>query len=190
MNWYKKSQQQSELQQNELEDMTTVYRGDTSNDFALHEYNLNKSINENKELGGIFAEGPGIYFTTNKETASRYGEHVSEVNIPLTKFITPDSPPFSYEKIKSIVQSFSQETQEIASSNWDENFEAGLIKTINSIVGNDNAVDQLMTIWADVLSHQNPEEFVRIMTMHGIDGVVADQENEQHYIVYNKQLLK
>ena len=67
---------------------------------------------------------------------------------------------------------------------------------INSILDNENVIEQLMGIWANVFYHQNPNKFMELMTKNGIDGIAVPQksiwydEGTVHYIIYNKGILK
>jgi len=167
-----------------------VFRGDSVK-IDPSQFDLNRAMGENiKDLGGIFAEGPGVYFTTNKKTAQGFGKNVSERNIPTEKFIDQKTAPLDRTKIEKIIDSFDAETVELAASNWAEDFEHGKQLLIDTIMEEETAFDQLIGIWAEISYHQNPETFVDIMVKNGIDGTIVDKTGEQYLIVYNKSLLE
>lgn len=181
MNWYKKA--------------LTVYRGD-SNPIELSEFNPEYGTKISlKDLGSSMTEGPGIYFTTNKKNAENYGDNITQREIsPNAKILSKESPKFTPEQIIKILNTIDPSKIELAASNWDENVNKGKRMLWNSIIEQDNAIDQLMEIWAEVYAHQHPSEFMKIMTLNGIDGIVVDKScslygEVKHYIIYNQQIL-
>lgn len=177
MNWYKKAQ--------------TIYRGDPIQlDISKFdpEYGRKKLT---KDLGATMSEGPGIYFTDQLKNAQFYGEHVTQKSIsPNAKILSANHPKFTSQQINKIVKSIDPQLFQQAALNWDENFNRGRQLLLNSIMMEENPVNQLMAIWAEIFSHQNPQEFMRVMTGNNIDGIVVDkQENIKHYIIYNPKVL-
>ena len=176
MNWYKTSQQ--------------IYRGDP-NPITMQEYNPEYGIkNLGKQLGSSLAEGPGIYFTTKEDEAKGYGENVSKFNLNNANILTSQSKKFSYRQIDKIVSEVDKETLEGAALNWNENYNIGKKLLIESITANENPIEQLMGIWADVFYHQHPSQFMELMTRNGIDGIAITQRESTHYVIYNRNLLK
>jgi len=186
MNWYKKAK----------EDQMSLFRGDENpidiNDFD-HDYAVNTL---GKELSSSKAHGPGIYFTVSEENAGFYGSNITRKTLQNANILTESSPKLNYRQIDKILQGMDRERIEIAVSNWHENYNIGRRMLIQNILDDNNAIEQLMLIWADVFSHQNPNEFVRLMVDNGIDGIsvvipnAADpNNNDTHYIIYNKNVL-
>jgi len=176
LNWYKKAQE--------------IYRGDP-NLINIQDFDPEYGVKElGKELGSSASEGPGIYFTSNEENARTYGKNITKMIINNANILTPLNKPFSKNQIKKILNNVSKETMEIAASNWDENFYRGKEMLVNSIMNEENAINQIMSIWADVYYHQNPLEFMILMTNNGIDGITIPKEHVTHYVIYNRDILK
>jgi hypothetical protein len=167
----------------------TVYRGDTSK-IDLKDYDVGKGIKDGKDLGGAFAEGPGIYFTTKETTAKGYGPNISQVSIPDTaNIITDESPLISRSSISKMMKDVDKDTLDVALSNWSENkAEANKLLT-DAIMNAENPKEQLINIWADVFYHQQPDKFMELMKQHGIDGIKVAKEGQDHYVIYNRDLL-
>lgn len=167
----------------------TVYRGDTSK-IDLKDYDVEKGIKDGKELGGAFAEGPGIYFTTKESNAKGYGSNISQINIPKTaNIITDESPLMSRASITKMLKDVDGETLDIAYSNWAENKTEAKKLLIDALMNAENPKEQLINIWADVFYHQQPNEFMSLMKKHGIDGIKVAKEGQDHYVIYNRDLL-
>lgn len=177
MNWYKKAQE--------------IYRGDTS-PLDIENYDPEYGVkNLGKELGSSAAFGPGIYFVTAKDIAEMYGTSITKKFLDdNANIITKQKTPFNYQQIDRMLKSVNKEKMEIAISNWDEEYSNGKRLLIQSIVNEDNPLDQLMNIWSEVFAHQNANDFIRLMLNSGIDGISINKDNATYYIIYNKDMLK
>ena len=176
MNWYKKSQ--------------VIFRGD-SNQIDLQNYDPAYGVKElGKELGSAMSYGPGIYFTGQEDIAQMYGQNITKKNLKNANILTEQSPKFNHKQIDKMLQNIDKTTLEIAISNWDENYHVGKKILIQNITNADNPIEQLMNIWANVFSHQNPNAFIELMIKNGIDGFfIQKNENETYYVIYNKAVL-
>ena len=167
-----------------------VYRGDSS-PISINDFNPEFAIKElGKELGSAAAWGPGIYFVTQKDIAQMYGQYITQKSLNNTNILTKQSPKFNYQQINSILQNVNQDMLNIAVSNWDENYNKGKQALIQSILNNDNPLDQLMAIWADVFTHQNANNFIELMIKNNIDGISINKDDATYYVIYNKNILK
>ncbi len=168
----------------------TIYRGDES-PIPIENFDPEYGVREQgKQLGTSMGEGPGIYFTDSKDNAENYGEHISSYTINnVANFISASSPKLNYRQIEKILNSIPQDIVNIASSNWDKNLQKGRRILIKTILDGDNAIDQLMGIWAEVLNRQNPKMFMGIMKDFGIDGIKIDRGNYTNYAIYNPNVL-
>ncbi len=173
---------------------TDVYRGDTAQ-YDINDYNPahgTKSLG--KDLASSMAYGPGIYFVSHKDIAEMYGPHITKKSLQSPNLISPSSKPFNKKQIQNILKSAPKETLIIASSNWDENYQKGLNLLIDSITNSGNPINQILSIWADVFSHQNPNAFIQLMVDNKIDGITIDKTDSSnqiatYYVIYNKQIL-
>ena len=176
MNWYKKAQE--------------IYRGDP-NPISLQDFDPEYGVKQlGKDLGSSLRGGPGIYFTDNKEDAETYGKFVTKKTINNANLITPTTKPFNTKQIENILNNIDKEKMIIATSNWDEDYNTGKQMLINSIINEENAINQLMAIWANIYHHQNSPEFMKLMTNNGIDGIIIPKGNTLHYVIYNRDILK
>jgi hypothetical protein len=167
-----------------------LFRGDPK-PIELNNYNPEYGVKElNKQLGSSLAEGPGIYFTTDQQEAKQYGENITTKSLKKANIITKQNKLFNYQQINKILQKIDKEKLEMAALNWDENFHTGKSMLIKSILNTDNPIDQLMNIWSDVFYHQNPKEFMEVMTNNGIDGIAIQKNDAIHYIIYNTNILE
>jgi len=166
-----------------------LYRGDAT-PFSLADYDPNKGLSMGKELGSSMAEGPGIYFTTDEGQALSYGKNVTRAAIRNgANILVPGGKKLSLSAIKRLLSSVDKEILLTAMSNWDENQYTAKLKLIDAINQADDAVGQIINIWADVFYHQNPKEFLRIMVSNGIDGVQIPKDGLSHYVIYNSAIL-
>jgi len=176
MNWYKKAQQ--------------IYRGDP-NPLNIDDFNPEYAIKElDKDLGSSAAWGPGIYFVTQKDIAQMYGSNITEKTLNNSNILTMQNPLFNYQQINKMLLGVDKETMEIAISNWDENYNKGKQMLMESILNEDNPLDQLMNIWAEVFIRQNPNTFIELMIKNRIDGISVTKDDATYYVIYNKGVLK
>jgi len=176
MNWYKKAQE--------------VYRGD-SVPLNIEDFNPEYALKElGKSLGSSAAWGPGIYFVTQEDITQMYGSNITKKSLNNANILTMQSPLFNYQQINKIILGIDNETMEIAISNWDENYNKGKQMLMESILNEDNPLDQLMNIWAEIFSRQNPNTFIELMIKNGIDGISVTKDDATYYVIYNKSVLK
>lgn len=167
-----------------------IFRGDPT-PIDLKKFDVESGLKSGKEVGSTMAEGPGIYFTTSRKNAESYGKNVLEAKIEkCTNIITDESKKLKPEKIKSILNTIDKETLEIALSNFDENPHTAKKILIDEINKNESPKEQLISIWADVFFHQNPQKFIKSVAKNGIDGIKVKKEGFDHYIIYNKNAIK
>jgi hypothetical protein len=174
-----------------INESVTVFRGDSSK-INVHDFDPSYGVSKlGKDLGSSAAFGPGIYFTTAKDVALMYGRHLTTVTIAdTTKIKTRTSPKLSHNQILKILDSIDAFTLKVAVSNWDEDFNKGKDALVQNIMSEDDVVEQLMSIWADVFSHQNHAKFMKIMVKIGIDGLSLQKEDVTYYVIYNKGIIK
>ena len=177
MNWYKKAQQ--------------LYRGDTESIDISDFDSEHGTKNLRKELGSSLAQGPGIYFSTQENDAALYGEHITKKQLSGANILTKNSPLFTYAQIDRMLRQIDKDRVSMAISNWDENYSVGKKMLMDSIVGADNPIDQIMGIWTEVFNHQDPNSFMNLMKNNGIDGISIVMTPEvTHYIIYNRDVLQ
>ncbi|OGF48632.1 MAG: hypothetical protein A2231_01545 [Candidatus Firestonebacteria bacterium RIFOXYA2_FULL_40_8] len=171
-------------------EIKTVFRGDKL-PVSMKHYDVSAGIKAGKELGGAFAEGPGIYFTTDLKNAKTYGQNITQRDIDIGNFVSKKTPILSKSKIESILGNIDEETMATALSNFDENPNNARKMLVDAIMNADNAHDQLINIWADVFYHQQPEKYMQAVAQTGIKGFEVPKEGgAAHYVVFDKDVLK
>ena len=167
-----------------------IFRGDSS-PISLENYDVEYARKElGKDLGSSSAWGPGIYFTGQEDIARMYGENITKKVLNNAKVLTKQSPLFNHNQIEKILQGVDETTMQTAISNWNEDYDIGKKELINSIVNSNNPLEQLMNIWADIFSHQQPNDFMELMVKNGIDGIfIQKEEDETYYVLYNRNVL-
>lgn len=142
------------------------------------------------DLGSVFAEGPGYYFSSDKEDANRYGDIVLKVKGKEGARILTKNDKLTQREVSRILDSIDQEILEGAASNWSQSLTEGRQALIREIMSGDSALDQLMSVWADIYYWQNPDQFLDVMQKNGIDGIRVDKPGGiQHTVMYNKEAL-
>ena len=165
-----------------------IYRGD-SQPINIDDYDLEYARKQGKELGSSSAYGPGIYFVTAKDIAEMYGNNITKKQLNNANILTTNSPKINKKQINEILNSIDPSTLETAISNWDEDFNIGKQMLMNSIMSENNPIDQLMSIWADVFNHQQPYGFINTMIQNKIDGISLTKDDATYYVIYNKDVL-
>lgn len=185
MNWYRL-----------YKDAQQLFRGDPK-PLKLEDYDPEHGINEmGKELGGSMSYGPGMYFTNKENYARYYGQNVTQRNLTNAKIIDEKSPKLTYQQIVKILRQVEKQRLETAISNWSENFNEGFQMLAKAITDNNDPINQLMSIWADVFYHQNAKEFIDLMVKNGIDGISWQVNKDDpkyrdaiNYVIYNRNIL-
>lgn len=169
----------------------TIYRGDESK-IGLEDFDPEYGTKVlGKQLGTSMGEGPGMYFTTSLKNAKNYGEFISEYIInPNVNIISTQHPKLNKSQIKNIINKIPNEIIEIASSNWDEDINVGKNILIETILNNNNIIEQLMNIWAEIFYQQKPKMFMDLMKEIGIDGIIIDRGEYNNYVIYNLSVVK
>lgn len=131
--------------------------------------------------------GPGIYFTSNKETAIGYANGGFVYTVELSLRNTIDADKAVNDNI--IQQMIDRSPDENAYTNWDENEVKAKFEALKAYRKEDNMYDALMSVWYDWYN-SDPVDFVREMVKIGYDGYVYNHNNDEDYvIVYNPQSI-
>ena len=139
-------------------------------------------------------EGPGIYFTTSKENAYRYGKNLYEAILRPRKLLTESPRGGNIPELMKLAKQAPNWGD--TAMNWHENPSKGIVEAIQSAFKyNDNEKDRFLQIWIDFY-RDSPLDYVRNCVKMGYDGIVVDREsiyiNEpiKHYIIYNPQIIQ
>ena len=135
-------------------------------------------------------EGPGIYFTTSLDDASRYGNYLYSVILRPRKLV--DESSHRRVNTNEIIQLIrSAPDWEDTAQNWAENPKTGLYTAVDSFMKYaENEKDLFQQVWYDFFRH-NPIEYVRGMVKLGYDGQIINKaEGNKHFIIYNPDIIE
>lgn len=137
-------------------------------------------------------EGPGVYFTTNRENAAAYGGNLYTAKLN-GNFITDESASDNANEahIEQLIR-MAEDWQSHA-QNWGEDPESAIYSSISDMFEyNDNEKDVFLQVWIEYYRY-DAVNFVRNMTKLGYDGVVVDRTDDRgmnkHIIVYNPSTI-
>jgi len=135
-------------------------------------------------------EGPGIYFTTDRDDAQGYGKMLYTVILRPNKLIDETSSEnINPEELGKIIKTLPE--WEMQAQNWAEDPESGLHMAIDDFIRyNDTEKDVFQQVWIDFFRY-NPILFVKGMVTLGYDGQIIEKENgRRHVIVYNPDIIE
>jgi len=175
---------------------------------------LKGSFFDPKKTGeGHDVEGPGFYFTNERQEAAGYmrGEKgsVYDVYLKLENPIDGNTRMPSRKTLETLIAKAHKSKSiddmqnkfdadldlfwESPLSNWSESPHAAVEAQINAILNYGSAHDAFQTVWYDVFGANN-EAYMKAMTEIGIDGVVLKSETRHagndHYIVFSPEQIK
>ena len=162
---------------------------------AFHGSNTNIDNFSDEFVGAREAndlEGPGIYFSTDKDDAGHYGTNVYSVE--LSPRIFYDETPVNVKRLRPLITKLAKMAPDwkLKAQDWAENPSRGISNFVDSALKyNDNEKDVLQQVWIDFY-HYNPVEYVRNCVSLGIDGIIIKKEfkDTSHIIVYNPSIIK
>lgn len=141
-------------------------------------------------------EGPGVYFTTSKENAIRYGSNVYKVELtPRNPVSTEEGKNAPEKQIEWLIKQ-APDWKETA-QNFHENPNVGLKIAVKDFIQyNENPHQQFLQVWYDFY-RDNPVQYVRNMVKLGYDSIIIEnlrslftEENVTHIIVLDLNIIK
>lgn len=140
----------------------------------------------------IDQEGPGIYLTSSREDALKYGKYVYDVHATInSKRLLPEKYPVTANFIKTQIKS-SPDWDDDLYTNWDEFPERALNKATQAMISRygpnkfRKAIEQL---WYDYY-RDVPKLFLQQLIDLGYDGFILDRPNGvKHLIAFNPNIL-
>ena len=145
--------------------------------------------------GALDQEGPGIYFTTHKSNAERYGKYTHKAILRPRKLLFDRPRGGNVPELLKLAKMAPD--WDDSALNWDENPNNGIIKAVNlAFKYNNNEKDRFLQIWIDFYRH-HPKDYVRNCVKLGYDGIVVDRQSLfdgedaiKHYIIYNPAIIE
>ena len=174
----------------------------TSSITAYHGSNVKHNSLVTDYVGGENAndeQGPGLYFTTDKADAMKYGAYLYTVNLTLKNIIS-DRKRVSKTDLNlaaKLIKSKDEETWQSIAQNWHMNPIIGLKKAIRDSADVDSQKDFFLNVWYDWFLY-DAKSFVDGMVNLGFDGLEISEpyksswgaaSNFKHYIVYNPKCI-
>jgi hypothetical protein len=142
----------------------------------------------------VDANGPGIYFSDNKEDSEHYGNILYTVRLKQCNIITDKSKKeLTPAKLVQLIK-LNPDWQMYA-QDWDENPNKGLSIFINDTFRDENnSKDMLLNVWYIFYRYQSVT-FVRNCTKLGIDGINVTNNwggggSSEHYVIYNPNIIE
>jgi len=134
------------------------------------------------------AQGAGIYFATNAEDASYYGDHIYKVLIK-GKFLDRNAPIDSVDPEELVRLIKMKDEWEMDAQDYSEDPETGAYEAANmAIKYNNDEAEAFQQIEADFYRY-NSVDYVRNMVKLGYDGIIVDAPSgvsgDKHIIVFN-----
>lgn len=151
---------------------------------------IDKFIND--FVGGkeaIDQEGPGIYFTTDEQDASQYGENIYKVTLKPRKLLSDKSlKGITRNDVMKLIKMKGDWKDD--AMNWDENPMVGLRMSIDAIFDQNNAKDIITQVYIEYYRY-NPIDYVNNAAALGFDGIMLSKDwGAQHIIVYNPNIIE
>lgn len=140
------------------------------------------------------AQGPGIYFTDNKEDASMYGKYLYTVRLTPRRILSDKKiNGITRDEIINLIK--LNPDWEMTAYDWDENPKKGFNYSLDSIFEEKNDKDRITQVYIEYYRYM-PKEFVRNSVKIGVDGISklniwGDGINKStHYIIYNPTIIQ
>jgi len=166
-----------------------IHRGDTT-PIKLSEMDTTKVFNPaEKESLSAFNNTPGLYFTDSVSNAKSYGQNLTSVSIsPTAKVINVNDAPKILKRadVEKIIRN-NPRIKDWA-TNWDENFDKAIKNITDSVMAEKDGNEFLKAIWSD--GGFSEGDFVNAMKKAGVDGIIVPKEGVNHFVIYNKDVLK
>jgi hypothetical protein len=167
------------------EALETFYHGSSN---LISEFNLDNVGGEN----AINQEGPGIYLTSSADDAKKYGNHIHEVKVRMSKArMMPDQRTIKPEFVRGLIA--KSPIRDEVLQNWDENQQRAMhaaVEGIMSSYGPNDYREAMEQIWADFYSGHEREWLSR-MRSNGWDGFVLQRnDGVKHFICFTPEILK
>lgn len=171
-----------------------AYHG-TPHQFDQFDLNLTGKGNEQ--------EGPGIYFTTNKQQALGYGSRIIKAQLHLNNVVQL-SGTINEDHIRTLIlQSLglsdeselesmdgSDEFWDSNLSNYGESLYGAYESAVNAVLRYSTSPhDAFQTVWYEHY-RDNAGDYLRNMIKLGYDGVVIPAQDATHYVVFNPNAIE
>lgn len=137
--------------------------------------------------------GPGVYFTINREEAETYGQYVNGYELNVKKWLSTKKSPNIIE-IQKLVTKSPEYDENIY--DWAENPQKGLRTYLSNMKDEDSNFHAFVSVWYDFYKN-NPDKWVENVAKMGYDAALikgsdgyGDIGNTTHIIVYNSNAIK
>jgi hypothetical protein len=164
-----------------------IYTGQKSRHEILTKprFDLNK-LGQNE---AIDQEGPGFYFTTNKDEAKGYAFPngiIVTAEYDKNNLLSVDSKP-NKNHINKMIQMAPDLDDTLANWGYDPGYTSKLTALNDlkdAIYSDDNAKDIFLTIWYELYRY-NPKQYIENSIKLGYDGLLIKKDYGQHVVLYN-----
>ena len=160
----------------------------------INQYNLDHINKDNKD-----EEGPGIYLTTDKDDAQKYGSYINIITLDKeANLIDPEEREITEEEMEQASRLIKENVDdwEGKAQNWSEDPESGLYGFLSDAMQKaSNPIDFWQTVWYDFFRH-NPKRYMNGMVNIGYDGFIVKAYHghghgeSDHAIIYNPDIIE
>jgi hypothetical protein len=156
--------------------MVQAYHGGTS---KISEFS-DKQVHDNE---GDF---PGIYFTTDENSARKMGPYVTKAQIDMNRTVSPQTPPKRADVQYMILH--APDKDESMKKYGDVPRDA-YFKAMDYVLNGKNARSCFHRVATEFYKDNN-DVFVSNMIKCGYDGMAVEREKETYYIVFNPKTIE
>jgi len=140
-------------------------------------------------------EGPGIYFTTSFDEATKYGEgggYVYQVKLSYGKLVS-DKPNIDLDYLMgpmTKIVKMSPDWKKVARG-YDDDLEEGLSEMVHRYVGMAQSEKEAFVVMYGEVYKSNPVAYVKNMVKLGYDGVyLPTNDGGAHIVIYKPSAIK
>lgn len=137
---------------------------------------------------GYDQEGPGIYFTNDRDDATGYGKFVYHVALDIAR-----APRLKKRakitEIRQIINWASDLEDKLC--DWDEDPKIAFDRAVKSCMLQDNEHQSFLTVWYEFYRYR-PQEYLKNMIELGFDGAIIPSTtytNVIHYVMFNPRKI-
>lgn len=166
------------------EAVSTWYHGDPIKRTSFAGQKMDRD--RRSEQGGN-ENGPGIYWTSEREEAQHYGSWIHTATMKTIKArILTDRIKATPTLVSNLIDAAAQERRESALLNWAETPGAALPLAVASYVGMRTFADAAVAIYRDIFGY-DADAWADAMTSIGFDAY--QPADRPHFIVYNPKII-
>lgn len=156
-------------------EMTQAYHGSKS---KIAEFTTDEAVGSEDEF-------PGIFFSSNENTARKKGPYVTKVQLDMNRTVSTQAPPRRADIVFMITHAPDKDE---SLKKYGENPREAYFKASDFIFKGRNARECFHRVYTEFYKDHN-KEFASNMMKCEYDGMNVERSNESHYIVFNPKTI-